>query len=516
MEVPLILIKFFLKTIILFLMKISWLIAYNKLLKIQKNIKYSEKKNARLCRNLQRLLIRSRSIQLLLINEIIKITSGVCVYKQKKQLIFTTKNIHPTALKRPRAKAPRWALGHVRCPEFVVNDIQKLNITKTKYRQFLKEQIIIKLWILALLPMLDNNKSLTYQTSLQIHKTFRLYLKKPFVKYVLFCKLSNFFSEKNKYWIMSNILIEKKFLFNWLRYKNKINPLESILKKLITLHLMNSLVYPFGEESLSRNLRFLEYNDILIIFLKKKLNIKYLNNFIKFYGLNLQFYLLENLENGINFLGWRFGPRCAEAPSWPTVGTLLLPTLAPFELAHGGRLAHSGKRLPTPQCAKAALKRLPTVGALARGARSPKASAASVTSNPNTLKRHLSISNKSLYNNKKEIKKYLKISKNQPIDKVIYGLNIKISALKRHGGLTKRSKINNYLFWQIWCWLKKRHKNKNSKWLYNRYWINSNPKEWIFASNNETLVLVKRPRKRDLLTKLVDFLFLQIKLVKTQ
>lgn len=46
---------------------------------------------------------------------------------------------------------------------------------------------------------------------------------------------------------------------------------------------------------------------------------------------------------------------------------------------------------------------------------------------------------------------------------------------------------NNYLFWKIWRWLKKRHRNKSSKWLYNRYWQKSTLNKWIFFMGSQGL-----------------------------
>nr|YP_009130540.1 RT/G2 intron protein [Tydemania expeditionis]CEO91070.1 RT/G2 intron protein [Tydemania expeditionis] len=103
----------------------------------------------------------------------------------------------------------------------------------------------------------------------------------------------------------------------------------------------------------------------------------------------------------------------------------------------------------------------------------------------------ISITKTNLY--KREIKKYLKIHNNLPIDKIIYGLKRKINYWQRlsMGGTTKNNlKTHEYLFWQLWLWIKKRHKNKNSKWLYNKYWKKSTLSQWVLCCNNEILVFV--------------------------
>ena len=47
--------------------------------------------------------------------------------------------------------------------------------------------------------------------------------------------------------------------------------------------------------------------------------------------------------------------------------------------------------------------------------------------------------------------------------------------------------MNYYLFWRIWQWCKKKHKNKGSKWIYQRYWSRKKDKKWVFHFNNQYL-----------------------------
>lgn len=107
-----------------------------------------------------------------------------------------------------------------------------------------------------------------------------------------------------------------------------------------------------------------------------------------------------------------------------------------------------------------------------------------------------SISSTNIQNHQKELKIYLTApaNKNKPIDHIIYDFNQKIihwqkfynCSIKLSNGEVAR--LNDYLFWLIWYWLKKRHRTRNSKWLYNRYWKKSTYRKWRFSDNNYTLI----------------------------
>ena len=85
------------------------------------------------------------------------------------------------------------------------------------------------------------------------------------------------------------------------------------------------------------------------------------------------------------------------------------------------------------------------------------------------------------------------------MDKIIYELNQKIlrwqnfyncsiQFSKTCSQLVRKSKLNDDLFWLIWRWIKKRHINRDSRWLYNRYWKQSTSRRWIFFANQHTLI----------------------------
>ena len=107
-----------------------------------------------------------------------------------------------------------------------------------------------------------------------------------------------------------------------------------------------------------------------------------------------------------------------------------------------------------------------------------------------------SISRINIQSHQKELKSYLKNSKNQSMDNIIFELNKKIFYWNKFYNCSIQfskvsSQMNDYLFWLIWYWLKKRHQNKASKWLYARYWKKSTYRQWIFSDSDHTLIFYK-------------------------
>ncbi len=49
------------------------------------------------------------------------------------------------------------------------------------------------------------------------------------------------------------------------------------------------------------------------------------------------------------------------------------------------------------------------------------------------------------------------------------------------------SKLDSYLFHKLWRWAKRRHPNKNKKWIKKRYWHCSLFRNWIFSDGDLTL-----------------------------
>ena len=177
---------------------------YRKLFKFQKKIQETERKNPRFCRNFQRRLYRSSSIQLLIINEILQLQLKRS-RKKKETLYFQKINEISQSGIASRYQYP----------------IIFSKLISKEYRYFLTRQIFNILWVFALSPILDNKKKnqiiLTDLKGSQIYPTISTFLKKPFIQYIAISKFSNFFNRKTKYWILSNLLIEKKFFLNWLK-----------------------------------------------------------------------------------------------------------------------------------------------------------------------------------------------------------------------------------------------------------------------------------------------------------
>ena len=104
----------------------------------------------------------------------------------------------------------------------------------------------------------------------------------------------------------------------------------------------------------------------------------------------------------------------------------------------------------------------------------------------------MTISRENIKSHQLDIKKFLKSARFLPIDKVIIKLNKKITNWQNYYSYTPNlykiwSEMNYYLFWRVWRWCKKRHKNKGAKWLYNRYWFYNEKNKWVFHSNQQYL-----------------------------
>ena len=49
-------------------------------------------------------------------------------------------------------------------------------------------------------------------------------------------------------------------------------------------------------------------------------------------------------------------------------------------------------------------------------------------------------------------------------------------------------KLDAYLWTATWQWGKRRHSNKGSKWIVNRYWHSEGPRNWVFQTEENTLL----------------------------
>jgi RNA-directed DNA polymerase len=49
------------------------------------------------------------------------------------------------------------------------------------------------------------------------------------------------------------------------------------------------------------------------------------------------------------------------------------------------------------------------------------------------------------------------------------------------------SKLDHIVFISLWKWAKRRHPNKSTQWIKDRYWKNGKYRDWIFSSKKITL-----------------------------
>ena len=218
----------------------NYLSIYRKLFKFQKKIQETERKNPRLCRNFQRRLYRSSSIQLLIINEILQLQLK---RSRKKKEIFSFRKMN----------------------EIDQSPIIFSKLISKEYRYYLTRQIFNILWVFALSPILDNKKKdqiiLTGLKGSQIYSTIYTFLKKPLIQYITISQFSNFFNRKNKYWILSNLLIEKKFFLNWLKLDQRSKILDN-----------NSLLFSLSFKNRNTSDEFILQNKNDLLVPKKELN----------------------------------------------------------------------------------------------------------------------------------------------------------------------------------------------------------------------------------------------------
>lgn len=301
----------------------------------------------------------------------------------------------------------------------------------TKYTFFLQQKIHHQLWVLALSPMMDSPIFIDRKDK-QFYLKLCLFFKSSSTRYILISQLSNFFNKKTKKWLLSNLCIEKKVFFQWFL---PISPLsfdlqllKKIFKNFIIFECMNFIYFYLEDQESTFHKTFLECNHCLLISLKKKKNLSVL--YKCFHSFHQKF--------GFHIKFFQL-----------------------YSLSEG--LNFSGWFF---------------------------------RKNSTNFLGVVSLQNITYH--KKEIQRYLKNStlQNQSIDQTIFQLNQKIRSWQKfYNGSMKFSQtcslLNKFLFEQIWFWIKKRHRNKSSKWLYNRYWKISKWNQWIFYFNNETLIFYR-------------------------
>ena len=415
------------------LKQINWKKCFKNVIKIQNRIaKQTENNQIRKVRNLQRLLCKTLSSQLIVSQKIFEIKY------RKKEIIY---------YKEINQKLKNYGIINF-TKEFDFESLNLSNIKKIPLNYF---YFLYFLWILALLPILET-QSTHYFYNYRLYRTQKdflyhfLYTLNQFNQnWVLIIRISHFFNDKHNQWLLNNCIIEKKFLLFYYQVKNcqtQKFPAQSqnnffsffetriSLKKLLQSF---SLIETSKTSKLSLIIPALfSYNNFLII------PSTYYIQLFSFQTVLKQFYHTRglkikknqiwkvNLYDGLNFLGWNL--------------------------------------------------------------------------QKNKDKVILQINRANIKAHKFELKRLLKLSGHQPIDKVIDRLNKKILYWQYYYSSAINSyqiwsELNSYLFWRIWKWCRKRHKNKGSKWIYQKYWIKNKSQNWVFSMNDHSLALYSAFRK---------------------
>ena len=417
---------------------INWQSTYKYLSKLQNRIvKQIENKNFRQVRHLQRLILKSFSPHLIASQKILEIQNfkKFNLYKvSHKDLFFHLFNIN----------------NYIQ--------IEKGLYTKLKvsYSQFL-----YLLWIFALLPFQETftdpisyNYRL-YRDQTDVLKEIFSVLNGVKFKWVLIIKPNGFFNKKNKKWLFQNMVIEKKFLFFLLESKEFAN-------YFIKDYNYNQELFETRKISLTKIIKNYSLQGYNTFLLEKKT--------LKF-NLSLKTAAIDH-ENNTN-----------------SRTVIYYNNLIFVPCMHLDQLKISYKFI---------FKFLQIRGL---SIKKNRIWALNLRNGFNFLgwfiqkkneKTIITISYPNIRSHKFEIKKFLKSARFLSIDKAITKLNKKIFDWQSYyayaSNLPKTwSEMNYYLFWRIWRWCKKRHKNKGSKWLYRRYWACQKDRKWVFHANNQYL-----------------------------
>ena len=410
---------------------INWQFINKQLIKLQnQTTNRIEKGDIRKARNLQRLILKSLSARLLASQKIFEIHNNrkFFLYRNhRKEVFLKILNINK----------------YIQLDEFLFN---KLGLLNKNFLIYFK--LLCVLWIFALLPVNETlggsffyNHRL-YRDQNDILKTLQYTLKKGSFQFLLIIKPIGFFNFENQKYILKKGLIEKKFLsflFNYGEFEN------------FPAHYSQSSLYQAKSKTISlleiiKNFSFynidLKLNHINNNTLSLKINpIIYYNDLIILPNTNINY--LKNIYKQIFKVLNSRGLIIKKNKIW------IINLYEGFNFL-GWSIKKSNTKI-------------------------------NIAINRNNIKSH-----------QLEIKKFLKSSRFLPMDKVIIELNKKIINWQQYYAYTPElykvwSEMNYYLFWRVWRWCKKRHKNKGSKWIYNRYWKIKENKKWIFHTNNQYL-----------------------------
>ena len=417
---------------------INWIYAYKILFKLHNRIvSQVEKKNYRNIRNIQRLLLKNFSVKLIASNKIFEI-------EDYKKFYLYKLNLKKSFPKR------------IDINNYIQFEKDLLLKDDNIYFRFLE-----LLWIFALIPLnetISNSNSYNfrlYRNYTDILRGLTLNLKKPQFKWILIIKPSGFENLQNQKWLLQNLIIEKKFLLEIFNYKK---PIKKNLKKSKYIKNLNkiSLIKILKNYSIQNSNLFLSplsksKNLIKIDPYKFEIqSIFYYNNLLL---------IPCNTSNQLIFVyKWIF--------KFLKIRGLFIKKNRIWIINLNNGFSFLGWFLKKKK--------------------------------NNII---VSINDKNIRSHKLEIKKFLKSARFLSIDKTINIINKKIWNWQTHysyaSNLNKTwIEMNYYLFWRIWKWCKKKHKNKGSKWIYQRYWYKKGKREWVFHFNNQYLQSYKIQKQR--------------------
>lgn len=417
--------------------KVNWYNLHRKIANLQiRIVRQLEKKNFRKVRNLQRLLIKSFGPQLLISQKMIGLNSvdKFNLYKKTRNSLFLNSlNLNNFIQSQ--------SYGTFRRPPGDHNG--------SIYYKFLE-----LLWVLAFIPI---NETLSdplsyncriYRTQVDILKEFSKIYHFTNYKWLLIIKPTGFFGKRNEEWLKNNILLEKKVLklfleeeklalFNRKHYKKK-EILET--RKISLSKLIRSACFYGFSRFRKQNLPELNFTKVSKNFFSH-LPVVYYSDIIFIPGKNL--ITLKLIYRMIfHFLKQR-GLLMKKDRIW------VINLLYNFNFL-GWSLKKENRKLK------------------------------------------VTISRENIRSHQIDLKKFLKSAKYMPIDKVIILLNRKIISWQNYYSYTPHiyrtwSEMNYYIFRLVWSWCKKRHKNKGTKWVYNKYWFYNEKNKWVFHSNGHFL-----------------------------
>ena len=417
------------------LKQINWKKLYKTVMNIQNRIvKNTEKKQFRQIRDLQRLLIKSYSAKLIVSQKIIekKYTKQYMIYKKVQDQLLTKYNII----------------------DFMKSiDLENIDISSSSYSLYF--QLMYLLWILVLLPVLEtNSEKLSYNCRLyRTHHDFIPHFlricNKINANWIFSTRIDHFFNDKNVSWLSRNVLIEKKFLLFYLK---------------------SDLFFASHQKAYKSSKKRFFQQSLSLYKILQSFSIQGVTD-------HLSNYLDENP------LVWNFSSNLTQIPIFLYNNFLILPATH-FNQFYNFRklfqILYEVRGLKIQ-------KRWSWVSNLNKGFNflgwsfKKRYDKVIIHINRYNIKAH-----------KFEIKRLLKLTGHQPMDKVIDRLNEKIIYWQYYYSGAFNSyqiwlEMNSYLFWRIWKWCKKRHKNKGSKWIYERYWIKQNTRNWVFSVNGHSL-----------------------------